>query len=258
MHPALRQLLRSFVCLALLLACLAPVQAGTEQQDEKVIAEMRTRLRELQQQMVGLEDPQEMLRLQKQVQAIIDETMGRVSPRARAMLDVGLTIMQPIQAQSTAYITMVNDYFSSPESDFTSLQARVEIRPLVTRINALIAANQKLIEAIEAIPAEAARIVAGADMSADERAGFEQGLLEGLNRQMAPLRAIRNLDARIYALLVAALEQLDRDWGKWQPGSAPIEWSDPKLQEEFDARTAEIVVLSERQTKAQEALVNRK
>lgn len=250
--PLLRQLFLAFVLLA---TGAGSLRAGTDQEDQRTIDEMRGQVKALQQQMVGSTDPQQQLELQRQLGVLIDETLPRLSPKNRVMLSVALKIMQPMQEQGTAYIKLVADYSAAPENDFAAIKTQQEIRPFIARVQRIRTANLQLLDSIEAIPAAAKKVLDASELTAVERAGFEQGLLGGLERRMAPLRAIRNLDTRIYDLLIASLEQLERDWGKWEPGA--LTWSDSKLQAEFEARQDEMAVLGERQTKAQEALVQR-
>jgi hypothetical protein len=252
-------LLRRTVALVLtgLLATVS-LPAADETGDAAVIAGMKQRLIEVQKQIIASADPAEQARLQKSLRAIMEEALPKLSARGRTPMLVSLRLVQPIQDAGSAYMQMVADYAASPQSDLTKITSHEDIQARVAHLNRLDTANTGLLNLLNNFETDAARILKEEKVSAAETEGFLAGLSRGFGRQIGPLKAIRNLDTRMYALLTSAMMHLDQHWGKWKnTPEGRLAWTDEKLEQQLVTMLEEIRVLAERQSAAQQALAAR-
>ncbi len=256
-HPAVRFLLRQGRCLALLVALLA---GGSllRADDDAIIAEMRRKIIEIQKQMVGEADAAKLLGLQGQVRAVMDETMPKLTPPTRALFEVSLKVIMPIQDLTTAYMQQVGAYTGSPRSDFATIRTVADIDERIALVEGLVKQNEAVLDRLNNFDKDCEKVLATSSIAAEAKRGFLVGVSEGFGRQIGPMRAIRNLDTQAYRQLQKAYGYLKEHWGKWKPGTnGGLAWDDAGQQAEFVAICTEISGIVERQTKAQQVLVER-
>lgn len=232
--------------------------SASDQEDARVVEEMRGRMVEIQRQLLATSDLAEQARLQKSMMAILEETLPKLSAKARPMLVVATQVVTPIQQASAAYMGMIGEYAAAPESDFTTIKSREDIPTRLERIDRLAEANQSLIKLLTGFRAAAEKALDEHYVSAADKRDFLTGFDQGFGRQVGPTMAIRNLDTGMFEKLREALHLLDSGWGKWKAVEGqPLEWSDEQLENQFVGILQDINQLAERQAKAQQVLSER-
>lgn len=226
--------------------------------DQKLITELRQRTSALQKKILATSDPAEQARLQKQIPLLVEEILPKLSPKARVPMQVALKLVQPIQQAGADYMQKIADFSSSPDSDFTTLKAREEIKPRLAMIAELNEMNEGLINQLENFETSADKMLDESSLNPLEKREFKAGLTQGFGRRIGPMKAIRTLDTRMFEIFTAALQHLDLHWGKWKvtPGK-PITWDAEAADAEFQAMMKELGVLAERQGAAQAVLSQR-
>jgi hypothetical protein len=249
------RVLRIWSSIVLVSLFAASVFAETpKKSDEEIMAEMQQRLHDVQARALEASNPQERLKIQAEITTIVEDTLKQVSPKSRAMVSVGLKIIQPLQADVAAYTDSATKYFSGANGSFRSLKSREEIAQRIGGLAALENDNLKLLGRINAIEGDAEKMLKDAGVGAADREGFMEGMRNGAGKRMGALRAIRTLDARFYAQWRAVLQLLDEQWGKWHATSGqPIAWDDAEAKTKFDEIMAQVKTIGDRQRVAQRA-----
>lgn len=249
---------RLFALLLALVLALAPSLVRADDPDEALIQAMNSRLKEIQAKMVQTSDMNERAQLVKQLGQTLEDTLPKLTPQGRAVLEVGIKVLQPIQQEGAGYTKMVADFIASDSCRFTTIKSRAEIKPRLDEIARLAAANQSVINRYTSMTADATRLLDEAKLSDAAKRDFLAGIDESMGRQAGAVVAIRNLDRKLYEQWTAALHLLDARWGAWSvTADQRLQFTDQEAQKKFNDILAEIKTLSERQQHAQEVLANR-
>jgi hypothetical protein len=241
-------------------AMFAPSTPAQTPEDQELLIKMQARSREIQVEILNEEDPARVLELQKQLVANLEDTADKLSPPMRVMLLLGMKVGQPLMEKSQAYMQAAADVMESPEIDLTQMTTQEKITTARKRIADLRRMNDEMLEAINELPAAAERILDESDdIPEDDKAEFLEGFLTPINRQIGPMRAMRNLDSRIYVEFDKMFELMADNWGKWSINSEEefVEWEDEELEEAFIAASEQIDVLYQRQVNAASVMEDR-
>jgi hypothetical protein len=226
--------------------------------DETLIQDMNTRVQALKRDALSTSDLKQATEDQAQMAKIMEDTLAKLSPKARAMMTVSLKVVQPLQEQAGTYVKMVDAFSSSDDARFTTITGRDQIGPRRERIAKLAAANAALITLYHGMREHAEQLLATADIASAEKKAYLNEFDESFGRTIGPTMAIRELDRKLYGEWTAALDLLDRQWGKWTVNpQQQIEWAAAEGRDQFNAIMANIQTYSERQRRAQELLANR-
>jgi hypothetical protein len=244
--------------LALLALGLVLPLASRADSDETLINSMNARIQELKRSALTTTDLKKAAEYQLQISKIMEDTLARLSSKARAVMTVSLKLVQPLQEQATAYVRMVDEFSSSDEARFTTIKTREQIAPRRAQIAKLAAANVDLIAQYRVMRDHAQQLLEKSDIASAEKTAFLNGFDESFGRTVGPTMAIRELDRKLYGEWTAALDLLDHQWGHWTVNpQQQIEWEEAGSRDQFGAIMANIQTYAERQQRAQELLANR-
>jgi hypothetical protein len=231
---------------------------AAENNDNQIIAELQQKSLELKRQLLSSDDPLEQERLQKAMMQMVEDALPKLSPQGRALLQIGLKIMQPLQETSSAYLQMVAKFSESSVADFTTVKSREEIPGRIAKIRLLIAANQEILDRIDRVEPDVLKLLDESGVNEMARRGFIDGFTKASARQMGPMKAVRNLDGKLYALFIAGLQHMEANWGHWSVTAAEdIAWDDTAREAKFIEILQEIGTLAARQAEAEQQLLRR-
>lgn len=249
--------LRRALALVIGLGALWIVPACLAASDEQIIAEMQQRMKALQQRIIEAETLKERADLQKEIKGLLEETINKVSPKIRPMMEIGFKLVGSISDAGEEYTREASSFFESDDGDFRTIKKPGDITARRARIQKLTVANQKLLERINSMEKDAEDILAKGGVSAEDRRGFMTGFRNSTGKRMGALRALRTIDAKMLAFWLDALALLETEWGHWKvlEGDHPIQWDRPEAQKKFSDIVGEIQVLAERQAAAEKAIM---
>lgn len=256
MHRLLPRVALAFF--VLLLSCGLPQARAEDNNDEALINGMKTQLRDLQLKILATHDLTERAKYQTEVMKVMEDTMAKLTPKTRALMLVGLKVVQPVQQDGAAYNQMVLEFINSPNAKFNTITSREDIKPRREQIARLAAANDGLITRFANIEADATRLLDEANLGSAEKQDFLSGFEESISKRFGPVMAIRKLDSMLYVQWKDALDLLDEHWGAWSvTPEKKISWTDAAAGTKFNEIMEMIQTLAQRQKAAEQALAAR-
>jgi hypothetical protein len=231
----------------------------TTKEDERIIAQLNTDLRELQvKAQSASDDLVRYTQYQEEILELVRTALAKVSPKTRPALQVTLTIMGPLQEESNAYLKQAAAKIQGGVFELADLREREQIAPRIRELQDLRNRNERLRARINRIDEDMRKVLAESTLSAAEQRGFMEGFNRGFGRRVGPMKAVRTLETALYDQFLLAVEHLDRHWGAWKPTEdGPFEWTDPAAQEAFEKIVAEIQELARRQSEAERIFAER-
>lgn len=250
-----RQLSLLAVMLVGFISVVAAPGRAAESDDNKAMAEMQQKLTTLRARMAAVETPLEQERLQKEAVKIVEETLPKLSPQSRALLQVGLKIMQPLQETSSRYLQLVDESMDSALGDFAEIKSRQTIQERIDKIKLLNTANQGILDRINRLESDVLTLLVESGVPEAARQGFVEGFMKASAQKIGPMKAIRSVESQLYAHFTTALRYLDTHWGRWSANEAlEIAWKDASLEDNFLKIMKDIETAAGRQTQAEAAL----
>lgn len=237
----------------LVCSCLvgaAPVRAA--QTDDQILAEMQIEVNRLKKEMHAASDDMERFTaLQKQMQALLADTMSKVSPRSRAAMEVSMKVLGPLMEEGVAYSEAVQKYTDAGGFDYASASSAEIIDGRLELLAELEQLNEGLIKRAASLDADIDAVLKASKLNAADKAGFMKGFQASTGGRLGALRAVRTLDARLYGEVRGIYGQLREQLGKWSVEDEAIAFEDDAQVAIYNARLERINVIAERQDVAQ-------
>ncbi|WP_415907560.1 hypothetical protein [Oleiharenicola sp. Vm1] len=243
--------------LRFLLLALLPLLAHASSNDEKVMQEFNTTLRDLRQKIFATDNLEERMGYQKQMMELFERTLTQLSDEVRPLMAVSLKIVLPLQQQSADYLGLVSKFNQSGQGDPATLKAREEIPSRIAALEELEKQNAALLERINGMNERVEKALDEGKVSGAHRASFLAGYNGSTGRTIGPMKAIRTLDGLIFAQMKLIYRHLDEHWGKWQADDTGFKWQDEAAQKKCDEMLTELQSLIARETKAEQQLSTR-
>ncbi len=226
--------------------------------DEALVAHLQSRSRELQMEILQETDPARTAELQQELMELMDETLAKVTPPTRVMLELGMKVGRPIMEQGNAYMRQAAGFM---DGAFDPVNWRkegrlAEIRAALLELKTL---NEALLTSIDGVEEHAKSIIAESDFPEKQKEEFLAGFMEPLNRQIGPMRAMRSLESKTYEEMDKLYRLLAERFDEWQvePETGNVEWLNEDAQARFDEIAAKIQTYSERQQQAAQVMQQR-
>lgn len=252
----MKKLLRLLLTTATLAS--AALAAEPTNNDDAVIREFTTRVKEIQKRALATDDLDERAKAQREVKQLFDDMLPKLSPEARPMMLVSIKVVTPLMERSGAYLAEASKFFSSGGDAATGIASREQIAGRIEKIAHLRKMNTELLATMNRLDADVAAVLDEAKVTGANRTAFLTGFNESMGRTIGPMRAIRTLDTEILTRLVAMFQLLDKYWGKWSANAdGTVQWQDETAEKEFTKLKEEIEALADRQAAAEQQLSER-
>ena len=244
------RLVRGFLLFSACLACALPSRAA--ESDEQIIATFQVEVKRLQNELHQAgEDMAKVMVLQKQMQTLLTEVMGKVSPKSRAALEVGMKVMTPLMDDGIAYTGAVQKCIEANVFDYTSASSAEIIDRRLAQLAEIERLNDGLVKRFATINPDIEAVLNASKLSTAEKSGFLKGFQSSTGGRLGAMRAVRTLDARLYVEVRGIYGQLREQMGKWSVKNGELSFTDDAQAPIYNARIERINVIAERQEVAQ-------
>ena len=141
--------------------------------------------------------------------------------------------------------------FARPET-FATRQA---IAARVVAVKKFGEANDQLTKTLEGMESRVRLELEAEGVPVPNREPFVTGFLKSSNLDLN--RTIRRCDTELVSVLLKMLAVLDREWGAWKSQDEEVIFNQPPVIEEYNKLVTELEDIAERQSTAQQELLNR-
>jgi hypothetical protein len=236
-----------FVC-----ACFGASHSRAAESDEQIIAAFKVESARLQRELHAAgEDMGKVMAVQKQMQTLITEVMGKVSPRSRAAFEVTMKVITPLMDGGIAYSGALQKCINAGGFDYTSATSAEIIDRRLAQVAELEKLNESLLKRAVSLDADINAVLKASKLSAGDKASLLQGFQSSTGGRIGAMRAVRTLDAQLYAEVRGIYGQLREQLGKWSVKDDVLSFSDDAQATIYNARIERINVIAERQDVAQ-------
>lgn len=242
--------------LAILTVLFLPqLNAQSEKDDAKLLKTMEARLAKVRQQLLATSDPAENAKLQNAIDDIRKETLPKLTPKAQAPILIVMKLIEPLRKEAIAYAQILANFSNSKDSDFTTIKSRDDITVRLSVIEKLNTANDHLLARLDNIDIATGETLEALGLDAHDKAEFLAQFKQSFSRSRGPTKAIRSLDTKILAHFRAALELMDKHWGRWTAKEGdPLIWLDQAAETQFTNITTEMNAFAVEQASIQNEL----
>ncbi|CAM3013445.1 hypothetical protein [Rariglobus hedericola] len=236
-----------FVCV-----CLGAPLSRAADSDEQILANFQVESARLKREVHEAgEDMAKVADLQKQMQALIKEVMGKVSPKSRTAFEVSLQVINPLMDGGIVYTEALQKYMDASGFDYTSATSTKIIDRRLEELAKLEKLNEGLLKRAISLETDIEAVLKASKMSAGEQASFLKGFQSSMNGRIGAMRAVRTLDARLYVEVRGIYGQLREQLGKWAVKEDVLTFEDDAQATIYNSRIERINVIAERQEVAQ-------
>jgi len=116
-------------------------------------------------------------------------------------------------------------------------------------------ANDQLTKTLEGMESRVRLELETEGVPLRNREPFVTGFLKSSNLDLN--RTIRRCDTELVSVLLKMLAVLDREWGAWKSQDEEVIFNQPPVIEEYNKLVTELEDIAERQSTAQQELLNR-
>jgi hypothetical protein len=116
-------------------------------------------------------------------------------------------------------------------------------------------ANDQLTKTLEGMESRVRLELEAEGVPVPNREPFVTGFLKSSNLDLN--RTIRRCDTELVSVLLKMLAVLDREWGAWKSQDEEVIFNQPPVIEEYNKLVTELEDIAERQSTAQQELLNR-
>lgn len=197
------------------------------------------------------EDMAKVTALQKQMQALIADVTGKVSPKTRAVLEVSMKVINPLMDGGIAYTGAVQKYMEAGGFDYTSATTAEMIDRRLEQLAGIERLNADLIKRSASLDTDIEAVLKASKLSDGEKAAFLKGFQSSTGSRLGAMRAVRTLDTRLYVEVRGIYGQLREQLGKWSVKDGELSFTDDAQVAIYNARIERINVIAERQEVAQ-------
>jgi hypothetical protein len=220
--------------------------------DEQVIAACQAETARLQREIYTAGgDMARIEKLQKQMQELMTETMGKVSPKSRTILEVSMKVINPLIQGGIVYSGEIQKFKEAGGFDYTSATSAEMIDRRLAQLAGIESLNEDLRKRALSLDADIEAVLKASDLSAGEKAGFLKGFQNSSGGRMGAMRAVRTLDANLYVEMRGIYGQLREQLGKWSVKEGKLSFEDGAQVAIYNARLERITVIAQRQDVAQ-------
>ncbi|MET0261914.1 MAG: hypothetical protein ABW223_03375 [Rariglobus sp.] len=242
------------IALGLLFACvcLGASPARAADSDEQIIAKFKVESARLQREIHAAgEDMAKVTDLQKQMQALIADVTNKVSPKSRAAFEVSMKVINPLMEGGITYTSAVQKYIDAGGFDYTSANTAELIDRRLGQLAELEKLNAALLKRASSLDTDMDAVLKASKLSAADKQAFLSGFHSSSAGRLGAIRAVRNLDAKLYVEVREIYGQLRGQLGKWSVKGGELAFDDDAQVAIYNARMERINVIAERQDAAQ-------
>jgi hypothetical protein len=173
----------------------------------------------------------------------------------RQSLRVAQRVLQSMTPSLTTYEAAFKELqaagFARPET----LASREAIAARVVVVKKFGEANDQLGKTLEGMESRVRAELEAEGVPVRNREPFVTGFLKSSNLDLN--RVIRRCDTELVSVLLKMLAVLDREWGAWKSENEEVIFNRPPVIEEYNKLVTELEDIAERQSTAQQELLNR-
>ncbi len=236
-----------FVC-----ACFGASLSRAADSDEQIMAAFKVETTRLKREIHAAgEDIGKVTTLQKEMQTLLTEVMGKLSPKSRAAFEVSMKVITPLMDGGIAYSGAMQKCIKAGGFDYTSATSAEIMDRRLEQITELEKLNDALLKRASSLEADIDAVLKESKLSASEKASIRQGFQSSTGGRIGALRAVRTLDAKLYVEVRGIYKQLREQLGKWSVKDGELSFTDDAQVPIYNARIERINVIAERQDVAQ-------
>ncbi|HSI07906.1 MAG: hypothetical protein ACAH89_02580 [Rariglobus sp.] len=236
-----------FVC-----ACFGASLSRAADSDEQIIAAFKVETTRLQREIhAASEDMGKVAALQKEMQTLLTEVMGKLSPRSRTAFEVTMKVITPLMDGSIAYSGALQKCINAGGFDYTSATSSEIIDQRLGQIAELEKLNDALLKRAVSLDADIDAVLKASKLSAGDKTSILKGFQSSTGGRIGAMRAVRTLDAKLYVEVRGIYGQLREQQGKWLVKNDVLSFTDDAQAAIYNARLERINVIAERQDVAQ-------
>ena len=220
--------------------------------DEQIMAAFNVESARLQRELHAAgEDMAKVTALQKEMQALLTQVMGKVSPRSRAALEVSMKVITPLMDGGIAYTGALQKYINAGGLDYPSANSTEIIDRRLAQLAELEKLNEALLKRATSLDTDIEAVLKASKLNDGEKASFLKGFQSSSGKRLGAIRAVRTLDAKLYVEVRGIYGQLREQLGKWSVKDGQLSFNDDAQIPIYNARIERITVIAERQEVAQ-------
>lgn len=232
------------------LFCALPSHAV--QTDEQILADFKVQAKRIQLEVITAGgDMAKVTALQKELQALLVDVSSKVSPKTRTALEVSLKVVNPLMDGVIIYTGAVQKYMEAGGFDYTSANTAEIIDRRLVQLSEVEELNAKLVKLANSFEADIEAVLKTSKYSDAEKAAFLKGFQSSIGSRMGAIRAVRNLDTRLYVEVRGVYGQLRDQLGKWSVKEGMLIFEDDAQADAYNARTERMTGIAKRQAIAQ-------
>jgi hypothetical protein len=236
-----------FVC-----ACFGASLSRAAESDEQIMATFKVESARLQREIHAAgEDIGKVAALQKQMQTMLTEAMGKLSPRSRATFEVSLKVITPLMEGGIAYSGAMQKHINAGGFDYASATSTEIIDRRLGQLAEIEKLNNALLKRAMSLDTDIEAVLKASKLSAGDKASFLQGFQSSTGGRLGAMRAVRTLDAQLYVEVRGIYGQLREQMGKWSVKDGQLSFNDDAQVAIYNARLERINVIAARQDVAQ-------
>ena len=232
--------------------CVVTLPCRAAESDQQIMAAFKVEAARISQEINAAgEDLAKVAALQKQMQALITDVMGKVSPKSRIALEVSMKVINPLMTGGIAYTGTVQKYVEAGGFDYTSATSAEIIDRRLEQLTEIERLNDDLIKRAASLDTDIEAVLKASKLSDAEKTSFLAGFQSSSGKRLGAMRAVRGLDARLYVEVRGIYKQLREQLGKWSVKDGELSFDDDAQIPIYNARIERINVIAERQEVAQ-------
>jgi hypothetical protein len=187
------------------------------------------------------------------------ESVGNAADGAsgteRQSLRAAQRVLQSMAPSLGSYEAALKELQSAGFARPQSINSREAIAARVALVKKFGAANDNLSRVLEGLEARVRVELEQEGVPVRDREKFVSGFIKASNMDLN--RTIRQCDRELTDNLLKMLALLDREWGTWKMEGETVIFNRPPVIQEFNGLTAELNDIAERQSAAQQEMLNR-
>jgi hypothetical protein len=187
------------------------------------------------------------------------ESVGNAADSAsgteRQSLRVAQRVLQSMAPSLGSYEAALKELQAAGFARPQSINSRDAIAARVALVKKFGAANDNLSRVLQGLESRVRVELEQEGVPARDREKFVSGFIKASNLDLN--RTVRQCDRELTDNLLKMLALLDREWGAWKMDGETVIFNRPPVIQEFNGLTTELNDIAERQSAAQQEILNR-